>query len=85
MMLKLLRFHRQSAPNLSHATKDKILAGVGYWRSFLELLDDDNEVKMEALEESFDEKVRDLAEIDQKLADLYLRCQSALCYSKSSY
>ena len=81
-MLKMLKYITR---NLRTETKDQILADFGDWHTFIQQEDKENELNIHALEEGMDERVRALALIDQRLADLYLRCQFVDHHSYRSY
>ena len=68
-----------------YETKDQILAGVGDWHTFIQGVDRKYNINNETLEKEMDERVRELEQIDQRLADLYLRCKLKPRQSHLSY
>ena len=70
-MLKMLGYQQMF---VEHGTKDQILAGLGDWHTVIETIKEQNDTELRRFDEGMDEKVRALAQIDQRLADLYLSC-----------
>ena len=59
---------------VEHGTKDQILAGLGDWHTVIERIKRSNNTELRRFDKGMDEKARALAQIDQRLADLYLSC-----------
>ena len=81
-MLKMFSLERDF---LKNGTKDEILASFGDWHTFIQYVDGENKINLQTLKEGIDDRVRALAQIDQRLADLYLRSKFVNHHSYRSY
>ncbi len=51
------------------------MAEIDEWHTFIEDFDCENNLNLQILKEGIDDRVRAIAQIDKRLADLYLRCK----------